>query len=173
MFHQKRQHTIYSAKTLERPKKSCKVFQFPRQVIKRKKVKAGEKKMKKYKELYKGEKQRHEEALQRYQEDHADQWRSLNFTKRLTRRIKRFYSLKYYPNQTNLHNYQNQLIIQARKNRSLKKHQVMEKRPLQRLKKKLKRLHSLKKHQNLQSLLIQTQMMRTMNKNLSQKIERL
>ena len=37
---------------------------------------------------------------------------------------------------------------------------------LQRQEKKLKRLHSLKKHQSLQSLLIQAQMTRTMNKNL-------
>ena len=37
-----------------------------------KKVKASEKKMKKYKDLYEEEKQGHEEALQRYQEDHMD-----------------------------------------------------------------------------------------------------
>ena len=35
-----------------------------------KKVKASEKKMKKYKDLYEEEIQRHEETLQRYQEDH-------------------------------------------------------------------------------------------------------
>ena len=38
-----------------------------------KNVKASEKKMKKYKELYEEEKQRDEEALQRYQEDHTDE----------------------------------------------------------------------------------------------------
>ena len=59
-------------------------------------------------------------------------WRSLNFSKSVTRRIGRFYSLKHYLNQMNLKNYQNPLMIQVRKNRSLKKHQAMEKRPLQR-----------------------------------------
>ena len=54
-------------------------------------------------------------------------WRSLNFSKSVTRRIGRFYSLKHY-----LKNYQNPLMIQVRKNRRLKKHQAMEKRPLQR-----------------------------------------
>ena len=59
-------------------------------------------------------------------------WRSLNFSKSVTRRIGRFYSLKHYLNQMNLKNYQNPLMIQVRKNRSLKKHQAMEKRPLKR-----------------------------------------
>ena len=59
-------------------------------------------------------------------------WRSLNFSKSVKRRIGRFYSLKHYLNQMNLKNYQNPLMIQVRKNRSLKKHQAMEKRPLQR-----------------------------------------
>ena len=50
-----------------------------------KKVKASEKKMKKYKDLYEKEKQRHEELLQRYQEDIKAKWRSLTFTKSVTR----------------------------------------------------------------------------------------
>ena len=43
--HQRRQHTIYSAERFERPKKSCRVFQFPSAIISKewKKVKASEK----------------------------------------------------------------------------------------------------------------------------------
>ena len=131
-----------------------------------KKVKASEKKMKKYKDLYEEEKQRHEEALQRYQEDHMDEIEIINLHKSVTRRLGRFHSLKkHYPNQMslkknqshsnqmNLKKYQGLLMIQARKNRSLKK--SMEKRPLQRQEKKLKRPHSLKKHQSHLNLLTQ------------------
>ena len=84
--------------------------------------------------------------------------RSLNFTKSATRRIGRFYSLKYYPNQMN------PSMIQARKNRSLKKSNG--KKTTTKAVKKLKRPHSLKKHQKLLSSLVQTQMTQTMNKNL-------
>ena len=38
-----------------------------------KKVKASDKKMKKYGDLYEKEKRRYEESLQRYQEDHMDE----------------------------------------------------------------------------------------------------
>ena len=47
-----------------------------------KNVKASEKKMKKYKDLYEEEKQRREEALQRYQEDHVDEMDIINIHKR-------------------------------------------------------------------------------------------
>ena len=47
------------------------------------------------------------------------------------------------------------LMIQAGKDRSLKKHQAMEERLLQRQEKKLKRPHSLKNHQIHLNLLIQ------------------
>ena len=47
-----------------------------------KKVKVSEKRMKKYKDLYKEEKQRHEEVLQRYQEDHTDEMKIINLHKR-------------------------------------------------------------------------------------------
>ena len=72
-------------------------------------------------------------------------WRLLAFTKGVTRRLGRFHSLKKdqgHPNQTklkkhlnhpnhiNLKKYQGPLMIQARKNRSLKK--PMGKRPLKR-----------------------------------------
>ena len=93
-----------------------------------KKVKASEKKMKKYKDLYEEEKQRHEEALQRYQEDHTDEMEIISLHKRCNSHNLK----KHYPNQMNLKKYQIPLMIQARKNRSLKKHQgqAMEKRLL-------------------------------------------
>ena len=47
-----------------------------------KKIKASEKKIKKYKDLYKEEKQRQEEALQRYQEDQMDEMEIINLHKR-------------------------------------------------------------------------------------------
>ena len=42
--------------------------------------------MKKYKDLYKEGKQRHEEALQRYQEDHMDEMEIINLRKRCNKR---------------------------------------------------------------------------------------
>ena len=100
---------------------------------KRRKVKASEKKMKKYKDLYEEEKQRHEEALQKYQEDHMIRSKLFIFIKVVTRRLGRFHSLKKHQSHSNLMNlkkYPGPLMIQARKNRSLKK--PMEKRLLQR-----------------------------------------
>ena len=47
-----------------------------------KKIKASEKKIKKYKDLYEEEKQGHEETLQRYQEDQMDEMEIINFHKR-------------------------------------------------------------------------------------------
>ena len=46
------------------------------------KVKVSEKKMKKYKELCEEEKQQHEETLQRYQEDHADEMEIIKLHKK-------------------------------------------------------------------------------------------
>ena len=51
-----------------------------------KKVKASEKKMKKYKNLYEEEKQRHEQALQRYQEDHMDEMEIIKLNKRCNKK---------------------------------------------------------------------------------------
>ena len=47
-----------------------------------KKVKTSKKKMKKYRDLYEEEKRRHEEALQKYQEDHMDEMEIINLCKR-------------------------------------------------------------------------------------------
>ena len=128
MFHQRRKHTIYFAKTFKRPKKSYRVFQFPSAIILKecKKVKASKKNFTKER---KNDMKRHCKDVKKIM---RMKWRSLNFSKSVTRRIGRFYSLKHYLNQMNLKNYQNPLMIQVRKNRSLKKHQAMEKRPLQR-----------------------------------------
>ena len=52
-----------------------------------KKVKASEKKMKKYKDLYEQEKQRHEDTLQIYQEDHMDEMEIVNLHKRCNKEV--------------------------------------------------------------------------------------
>ena len=54
-----------------------------------KKVKASEKKTKKYKDLYGEEKQRHEEALQKYQEDQTDETEIINLHKRRNRKARK------------------------------------------------------------------------------------
>ena len=54
-----------------------------------KKVKASEKKMKKYKDLYEEENQRTEEAQQRYQEDHMDEMEIINLHKRCNKKAKK------------------------------------------------------------------------------------
>ena len=102
--------------------------------------KASKKKMKKYEE----KKRQHEEALQRYQEDHMDEMEIITFTEGVTRRLGRFHILKQhqsYSNQMNLKKYQGHqglLMIQARKNRSLIKYQdqAIVKGPLQMQEKK-------------------------------------
>ena len=48
----------------------------------RKRVKARDKKLKKYRDIYEEEKRRHEEDLQRYQEDHMDEMEIINLHKR-------------------------------------------------------------------------------------------
>ena len=124
-----------------------------------KKVKTSEKKMKKYKDLYQEEKQRHEEVLQRYQEDHMDEMEIISLHKRCNKKARKVPQLKKAsPKSDDLKKYQGPLMIRMRKNnRSLKKHrgQVMEKRSLQKQEKKLKRPHNRKKHQSHRNLLTQ------------------
>ena len=50
-----------------------------------KKIKASDKKMKEYKDLYEKEKQQYEEALQIYQEDHMDELEIINLHKRCSK----------------------------------------------------------------------------------------
>ena len=54
-----------------------------------KKVKASEKKTKKYKDLYEEEKHRHEEALQRYQEDHMNEMEIINLHKKCKKKARK------------------------------------------------------------------------------------
>ena len=54
-----------------------------------KKVKTSNKKIKKYKELYEEEKRQHEEALQRYQEDHMDEMEIISLHKRCNKKARR------------------------------------------------------------------------------------
>ena len=159
MFHQRKQHTIYFAKTHKRPKNSCRVFLSPKKEWKEwKKVKASEKMMKNTKTFTK---KRNNDMKRRYRDIKKIilmRLRLLTFTKGVTRRLGRFHSLKkHYPNQMSLKRHQSPLMIQARKKRRLKKHRglAMEKRPLQRQEKKFKRPHSLKKYQSHPNLLTQ------------------
>ena len=54
-----------------------------------KNVKASEKNMNKYKDLYEEEKRRHEEVLQRYQEDHMDKMEIINLHKRCNKKARK------------------------------------------------------------------------------------
>ena len=45
--------------------------------------------MKKYKDLYEKEKRRHEEALQRYQKDHMDEMKIINFHKKCNKKVRK------------------------------------------------------------------------------------
>ena len=76
--------------------------------------------MKKYKDLYEEEKQRHEEALQRYQEDHTDEMKIISLHKSAARRLGRFHRKKHQ-GQMNLKKYQGPLMIQAGKKKQPKK----------------------------------------------------
>ena len=59
-----------------------------------KKVKLSKKKMKKYKDLYEEEKQWHEEALQRYQEDQADEMEIIKLPKKCNKKDRKILQLK-------------------------------------------------------------------------------
>ena len=54
-----------------------------------KKVKASEKKMKKYMDLYEEEKQQYEEALRRYQEDHMDEMEIIYLPKKCNKNARK------------------------------------------------------------------------------------
>ena len=104
-----------------------------------KKVKASNKEMKRYRDLYKEEKLRHEEACRDMRKIIWMKWRLLTFTKGT--RPEKPLSLKKHqthPNQM-----------------SLRKGQAMEKgSPERQEKEQLDRPHSLKKHQSQLSLLV-------------------
>ena len=54
-----------------------------------KKIRASKKKMKKYKDVYEEEKQRHEEALNRYQEDHMDGMEIISLHKKYNKKVRK------------------------------------------------------------------------------------
>ena len=86
--------------------------------------------MKKYKDLYEEEKQRHEEALQRYHEDHIDEMEIVNLYKKCNkkaRKVPRPKNASGSPKLDEPKKYQGPLMIQVKRNRSLEKHQTMEK----------------------------------------------
>ena len=106
-----------------------------------KKVKASEKKMNLYRDLYEEEQQRHEEALQRYQVDHADEMEIINFYKKCNKEEGK---------------------EPKKASDDLSKEEQKSKKPVE--ERTLE--NSLRKYQKPLSLLIQTQMTQTMNKNL-------
>ena len=62
-----------------------------------KKFKANAEKLKKYKDLYEEGKQRHEEALQRYQEDHMDEMEIINLYKKCNKKARKVSQNKKAP----------------------------------------------------------------------------
>ena len=62
-----------------------------------KKVKASEKKMKKYRDLYEEDKGRYEEVRQRYQEDHMDEMETSGLRKRCNKKVRKTSQLKKAP----------------------------------------------------------------------------
>ena len=128
----------------------------------RKKVKASNKKMKKYKDLYEEEKRRHGEALQRYQEDHMDEMEIINLHKRCSKAGKAPQPKKApkspksdepkkvlgSPGLTDDPSEEEQSPKKASRSSDGKKTAV-------RTRKKLKRPHNLKKDQNQLNLLTQ------------------
>ena len=96
MFHQRRQHTIKTCKTCKDIRKIKKglqgvpVYKASAIISKEwKKVKASDKKMKRYRDLYEEEKRRHEEALQRYQEDNMDEMEIINLHKKCNKKARK------------------------------------------------------------------------------------
>ena len=61
------------------------------------KVKASNKKMKKYRDLYEEEKRTYEEALQRYQEDHMDEMEIINLLKSCNNKVRKIARPKNAP----------------------------------------------------------------------------
>ena len=131
-----------------------------------KKVKAREEKMKKYKELYEGEQQQQEEGLQRYQDDHAGEMEIIKLHKKCNKKDKKVLQSKAISKSDEPKKLSEPIDDPSEEEQKPKKASSDGKKTATRAGKKLERTHSLKKHQSPQSLLIQTQMTQTMNKNL-------
>ena len=123
-----------------------------------KKVKASEKKMKKYKELYEEKKQRHEEALQRYQEDYADEMEIIKLHKKCNKKDRKV--LKPIA----LSKSDEPKKVSETINDSSEEEQKPKKSTTKAVKNVKKSLQPKKAPKSL----IQTQMIQTINKNLSQ-----
>ena len=138
MFHQRRQHTASFARTFETSKKSCGVFLSPRQVLSYhrngKRLRPAKRRGKSIRTFTK----KRSNDMKRHYRDIKTiiwmKWKLLTFTKSITRRLGRFHSLKKHhpnqmnqkkyqghPNQMNLKKYYGLLVIQARRDKSLKK----------------------------------------------------
>ena len=109
--HQRRQHTIYFAKTFKRLKKSCRVFLSPKQVqsYRRngKRLRLAKKRCKNAKTFTKKKNNNMKSHYKDKKKIMRMKWRSLTFTKSAAR--------------TRGRNLKKHQMIQARKNRSLKK----------------------------------------------------
>ena len=116
-----------------------------------KKVKASEKKMKKYKDLYEKEKQLHEEALQRYQKDHTDEMEIINLHKKGNKKARKVSQKKASPRSDELKKVSGRTDDPSKEEQKPKKSDA--KKTTTKAEKKLKRSHSLKKHQTHPNLL--------------------
>ena len=106
--------------------------------------------MKKYIELYEEEKQQHEEAWQRYQEDHINEMEIINFHERCSKKARKASQPKKALSKSDE---PKKVSGPSEEEQKPKKHQAMEKRPQQGQEKKLTRSRRLKKHQNYLNLL--------------------
>ena len=123
---------------------------------KRRKVKASEKKMKKYKDLYEEEKQRHEEALQGYQEDHMDEMEIINLHKRCNKKARKVSQPKKASGSPRSDEPKKASgFVDDPSKEEQKPKKTDGKKNAKKSGKKLKRPHSLKKHQSHLNLLTQ------------------
>ena len=125
--------------------------------------------MKKYTILYEEEKRRHEEDLQRYQEDHMDEMEIINLYKRCSKKVRRTPQPKKAPNSDDSSEKEQRPKKVNKNPQPLKapktsgfvdtglddsgtKKEQRSKMVATKVGKKLKRPHNLKKHQSHQSL---------------------
>ena len=113
--------------------------------------------MKKYKDLYEEEKQRHEEALQRYQEDHADEMEIIKLHKKCNKKDRKVLQPKTLSKSDE--------PIDDPSEEEQKPKKADGKKTTTKAVKKVKNAPPPKNHQQSLSSLIQTQMTQTMNKN--------
>ena len=116
--------------------------------------------MKKYKDLYEEEKRRHEEALQRYQEDHMDEMGIINIHKRCNKRARKVPQPKKASKSPKSDEPKKVLEPIDDPNEEEQKPKKASspsdgKKVATKAGKKLKRLHSRKKHQSHLNLLAQ------------------